>query len=222
MVKSVNDFRERLSHVIWIGGGTDSGKSSVADVIAKRFDLKAYHYDRSEMSHIHRLSGVSKDYRELLEELESASMDEWWVHPTPQELTIRSLESFQLRFLPALEDLMAFEGRVIAEGFGFTPDLLASVLKSASQAVWLVPTEQFKRDSMLRRGKPSFRDKVSDPERGTQNLIDRDALLSERVKIQAERHGFSVYTVDGNKTVDEMADMLSVHFQPYIEESWSA
>ena len=221
MVKSNNDFRERLSHVIWIGGGTDSGKSSVADVIAGRLGLNAYHYDRSEMDHIHRLSGVSKEHRELLNDLESASMDEWWVYPTPQELTERSLQSFLVRFLPALEDLMASDERVIAEGFGFTPDLLISVLKSASQAVWLVPTEQFKLASMARRNKPSFRDKVSDPERGTQNLIDRDAMLSERSRGQAERHGFSVYTVDGSKTIEEMADMLVEHFQPYIATAWS-
>jgi len=84
-----------------------------------------------------------------------------------------------------LEDLLDLPGEpmIVAEGFGFTPALLSPVLSSERQAIWLVPTEEFKWTSMKRRNKPSFRDMVSDPERATRNVFRRDMMLAERVKV---------------------------------------
>jgi hypothetical protein len=38
----------RLPHVLWIGGATDAGKTSVAQALAGRHRLQAYHYGRYE------------------------------------------------------------------------------------------------------------------------------------------------------------------------------
>lgn len=34
-----------LEHVLWIGGATDSGKTSVARALAQTYGLQEYHYD---------------------------------------------------------------------------------------------------------------------------------------------------------------------------------
>jgi len=111
---------------------------------------------------------------------------------------------------------------VVAEGFGLTPELLSPVLSSKRQAIWLVPTEEFKWESMKRRNKPSFRDKVSNPERATRNVFRRDMLLAERVKAQAQSRGLTVYKVAGSRSVEEIATLIEQHFEPFLHGTWGA
>jgi len=107
----------------------------------------------------------------------------------------------------------------VAEGFGLTPELLSPVLSSNRQAIWLVPTEQFKWASMKRRNKPSFRDQVSNPERATRNVFTRDMLLAESVKAQVRSRGLTVYEVDGSRSVEEMTTLIEHHFEPFLHRS---
>ena len=127
-------------------------------------------------------------------------MDERWLHPGPEDLVERSLQSFRDRFPLVAEDLLALprQPMILAEGFGFTPELLSLVLSSTHQAIWLVPTEQFKWASMKRRNKPSFRHQTSDPEKVTKNLFARDMLLGDLFAAQAQSLGLAVYVVDGS------------------------
>ncbi len=109
---------------------------------------------------------------------------------------------------------------IVAEGFGFTPELLSPVLASERQAIWLVPTEEFKWTLMKRRNKPSFRDKVSDPERATRNVFRRDMLLAERVKAQAQSRGLTVHEVDGSRSAEEIATLIERYFEPLLHRTW--
>ena len=104
----------------------------------------------------------------------------------------------------------------MAEGFGFTPELLSPILSSKRQAIWLVPTEDFKWASMERRNKPSFRDEVSDPKRATRNIFIRDMLLAKQVRAQAQSRGLTVHEIDGSRSVEEMAVLIEQHFKPFL------
>jgi hypothetical protein len=105
---------------------------------------------------------------------------------------------------------------VVAEGHGLIPELVAPVLSSEQQAVWLLPTEGFKRESMERRNKPSFRGETSDPERATQNVFARDMLLADHVQAQAQARGLTAYVVDGSRSAEEMAALIGQHFEPHL------
>ena len=208
------ELRQALSHVLWIGGGTDTGKTTVSQIVAERHGLQLYHYDRRDLPQVERLAQTSPRYRAFL----SASLDERWVRPEPEDLVSWHMQGFRDRFPLVIEDLLAFprEPMVVAEGFGLLPELLSPVLSSARQAIWLVPTEDFKWASMKRRNKPSFRDQVSNPERATRNLFTRDMLLAERVKAQAQSRGLTVCVVDGSRSIEEMATLIERHFEPFL------
>src|SRR5688572_9543714 len=152
-----------LEHVLWIGGAPDSGKSTVARLLAVRHGLQVYHYDSHDLAHHETLAVARPAYRAFLD----ASLDERWVQPEPGALLRRSLLSFHDRFELALEDLTALptDCPIVAEGFGLLPEMIAPLLRSPSQAVWLVPTEQFKEAAMALRGKPSFGPGISDADK---------------------------------------------------------
>lgn len=208
------ELRQALSHVLWIGGATDTGKTTVSQAVAQRSRLQLYHYDRHDLPQTERLAQTLPRYRAFLD----ASLDERWVHPEPEDLLQFVLQGFQDRFPLVVEDLLDLpkEPMIVAEGFGFTPELLLPILSSKRQAVWLVPTEGFKRASMERRGKPSFRDKVSDPERATSNVFMRDMLLAEKVRAQARSLGLTVYKVDESRSVEKLATLIEQHFEPFL------
>jgi hypothetical protein len=143
-----------------------------------------------------------------------------WVVPEPEALLRFLLRAFQDRFPLVVEDLLQLprEPMIVAEGFGFTPELLLPILLSRHQAVWLVPSEEFKRASVTRRNKPSFRDRVSDPQRATRNVFVRDMPLAERVQEQARSRDLMVYEIDGTRLVEEMARLIAQHFEPFFRK----
>jgi hypothetical protein len=114
------------------------------------------------------------------------------------------------------EDLAALslpEGmHILAEGFGFTPVLLEPLLKSSKQAVWLLPTEEFKLASMQRRDKGECGGEVSDPHRATRNLSERDRLLGERIRADAKALNMTIIEVNGSESVERSAARVANHF----------
>jgi hypothetical protein len=154
-----------------------------------------------------------------------ASLDERWVETTPQALRDRSLESFAARLPLILADLGALERRgrpVLAEGFCLIPDLVAPLINDPRRAIWLLPTEAFKRRSWERRGKPSFKDKLSDPERGARNLFERDMLLGEEIARQTAARGFATLTIDGEMSEADLAALVADRFRPFLDSEDAA
>jgi 2-phosphoglycerate kinase len=211
------ELRQALSHVLWIGGATDTGKTTISQIIAERYELQLYNYDRHDLPQLKRLAQTLPRYRAFLD----TSLDERWVHPEPEDLLQFVLRGFRDRFPLVVEDLLDLpkEPMIVAEGFGLTPELLSPILSSKRQAVWLVPTEDFKWASMERRNKPSFRDQVSNPERATRNVFMRDMLLTKQVRAQAQSRGLTVYELDGSRSVEEMATLIEQHFEPFLHST---
>ena len=199
-----------LKHVLWIGGATDSGKTTIADILAQRYGLQVYHYDRRDIAHHQRLAETIADYRAAM----SATLDEYWVQPEPEDLVQRSLRSFQDRFPLVIEDLQALAKTptIIAEGFGLTPDLLFPLLTTPQQAIFLVPDEGFKWASMARRNKPSFMYETSNPERAKQNLFQRDVRLAEIIRAQAQAHNLICHEVDEAQSLEDVTAVVESHF----------
>jgi 2-phosphoglycerate kinase len=207
---NIPGLKHSLSHVLWIGGATDSGKTTLARMLAEKHSLQVYHYDREDARQVTALAQTIEYYRAFL----AATLDERWVQPEPEELYRFVLRGFQDRFPLVLEDLLALprEPGILAEGFGLTPDLVAPLLTSRRQAIWLVPTDAFKRASMQRRGKPSFRKQVSDPERAARNLFERDRMITGYVQESARQHDLELVEVDDSASLEEMAVRIEQHF----------
>jgi adenylate kinase family enzyme len=48
-------LRQALAHVLWIGGGTDTGKTTISEIIAARYAFQLYHYDQHDLAQVKRL-----------------------------------------------------------------------------------------------------------------------------------------------------------------------
>jgi len=210
----ISELKKRLASVLWIGGATDSGKSTVAKNLSLRFGVPVYQYDKADAEQTEKIAGIVPEVDRFLK----ASMEERWVHSTPQMMLDFLLLVFPHRFQLVIEDLLEMPGNqaVIVEGFGLVPELVHPVLSSPHQAVWFVPTDKFKLDSMIRRGKPSFASLLGDPEKARKNLFDRDGMLADYYRRQVQSHGYILYEVDGSRSAEEMTDLVASHFSEHL------
>ena len=208
--------------MLWIGGAPDAGKTTVARLLAERYGLRLYELDAAVAAHWAR---VTPERHPALAAFKAMSMDERWVLQSPREMADQIIRIGAERFAMALEDLHGTAGSeaghgeggqtVLVEGPWLFPALVAPLLSDRREAIWLVPSEGFKRESGQRRDKPTIRHQTSDPERASRNWYERDLLLDAHVRESGTALGLTVVEVDGSKTPAEMGDLVAAHFAPF-------
>ena len=200
--------RRRLRHVRFIGGGSGSGKTTVARRLAAEHGLVIYETERfSEY-----LDRMTPDEAPLLHRFVAMDMDERWVDRDPHEMrdTFHGFhgEGFQL----VIDDLLALpqETSVLVEGFTLLPRLVAPLLTRRHQAIWLIASPAFRRAAFDSRGSTyDIAGRTSDPERALANLLERDRLFGEDVAREAAAVGLPLIHVDVGMSVDELTARAS-------------
>jgi hypothetical protein len=212
---SENDLCRSLAHVFWLGGPSDSGKTSVMNLLVQRRRWQRYPCDFHE--HNHLIARADPVLHPSIYQSLDRSLDENWLHPTPQQLFEQILATNDERFPMICDDLrlMPRKPPVLAEGPRLFPKLVVTVLTSLNQAVWLIPTADFARASQERRDKPTGRFESSDPERLRENFLARERLLAEYIEREITRLGLPFIEVDGQRTVKDIADEVEARFATY-------
>jgi hypothetical protein len=152
----------------------------------------------------------------FLHQFIAMDMDERWVNRSPKAM----LETFHWfrgeGFSMIIEDLLRLPKKpgVIAEGFRLSPHLVKPLLAAHSHAVWLLPTPEFRQAVLDSRGGQEwgFLGKTSDPERALRNLLDRDAMFTQRLYEEAKLLELNTIEVDTTMTVDDLARRVTEPF----------
>lgn len=197
---------ERLRHIRWIGGGSGAGKSTIACLLAEEYGLRLYHCDDTQSAHTARSNAADHP---LLHAFLALTMDERWVKRTPEEM-FRTFHGFHGEgFRLILEDLLDLptDVPVLVEGYKLLPRLVFPLLSRVDQAVWLIPTPEWRRTALSRRGSLwSIAGRTSDPQTALANSLARDALYTEEVARQAAALQLPIIEVNGSTTVDELME----------------
>lgn len=203
--------------MLWIGGAPDAGKTTIAERLAEQYGLQCYHFDRREPAHFARATPEGQPALWAAHQ-DRMTTEERWLGAPPDEMAAMTIASWSERVAFALEELLALpdEPGIVAEGPGFFPDVVLPLIADPRKAVWLVPEEGFKRAAALARGKPGTRHETSDPERATEQLVQRDLLMGEHIRTQAEALGLTLYTADGTRDLEQMLALVEAHFGPYL------
>src|SRR5690242_8077370 len=202
----------RLRDVYWIGGGNGAGKSTIARRLAARHGLRLYATDDVMADHGRRSSPADSPFMAAFAAMD---MDERWVSRSPQIM----LETFGWfrgeGFGLIVEDLLrrpAGPG-VIAEGFRLLPRLVRPLLAGPGHAVWLCPTQGFRRAAFASRGSLlQIAGKTSDPDTALANLLERDGMFTDRLREEATGLGLPVIDVDTTMTEDELTGRVARAF----------
>src|SRR5947199_632058 len=82
---ALSDVREALSHVLWIGGGPQAGKTTLSRLLAGKWDLKIYNLDW------HGVRDHERRPHPMITAFAAMSMDERWAKPSIDELVERAI-----------------------------------------------------------------------------------------------------------------------------------
>ena len=150
----------------------------------------------------------------FLSQFAAMDMDERWVRRSPDTM----LETFHWfrgeGFGLIVEDLLRTAGEpgVIAEGFRLLPRLVAP-LAAAGHAAWLAPTPEFRRAALASRGTLwEIARKTSDPPRALRNLLERDAMFTDRLRAEAGDLGLRLIEVHTAMTEDDLYGRVTEAF----------
>ena len=143
------------------------GKTTAARALARKHDLRLYSLDARTYEHESKVPP------------ETRSLDELWVHSTPEELANWFEEHARRRFPFVLEDLARIEddAPVLVDG----PQLLPELVASRGRALFVVAAPSLQRELVAARGSRAYA-RTRDPERALENRLARDAILAERLR----------------------------------------
>lgn len=200
-----------LRHTRFIGGGSGAGKSTIARRLAADHGLRLYETEPLS-KYTPRTTPASAP---LLHRFMGMDMDERWLNRSPQEMfdTFHGFHGEQFDLV--IEDLLAMPSTppILVEGFALSPRLVAPLLSGPSQAVWLLPTPEFRRTAFDIRGSIwDIPGRTSDPERALSNLLARDRLFTDHVRREATALGLPVIEVDLGLSVDALVDRVAAIF----------
>lgn len=212
------DLQDQLSHVLWLGGGPDAGKTTVARTLTQRYELRFYSLDKQGQAHLEQLAAgeaaASAKYQEVL----ASSPSERLVELTPAEHVAWTWAFARDRFPLLLEDLRAFKGAapVLVEGVALLPGLIKPLLATMRQAIWLIPTQAFMQANWSRSKKRFLTRRAADPDRARSDLLAIDRLLAERIADQARANGLRLLEIDGSRALVGVAELVAEHFAPCL------
>jgi 2-phosphoglycerate kinase len=205
----VPSVRDRLRHVRWIGGGSGAGKSTAARRLVEEHGLRLYDSDRTLRDHVGRSNAVDHP---LMAAFMAMDMDERWLNRSPSVM-LETFHGFRGEgFEMIIEDLLVLpsEPPILAEGFRLLPRLVAPLLSRADQAVWLVPTPEFRKVAFDARAFTwEIPGRTSDPERALANLLARDQLFTDQMAREAAQLELPIIEVDVGMTIDALVERVS-------------
>ena len=201
---------KQFPHVYWIGGGSGSGKSTIARRIAAEQRFLIYTTDDFMADHARRSSPQDCP---LLHTFMDMDMDERWVNRSPKTM-LETFHWFQGEgFDLIIQDLLQLPraAGVIVEGFRLLPHLVKPLLCLPGHAVWLLPTPEFRRAVVESRGGSAwgFLARTSEPERALSNLLERDRMFTEILREQTTQLGLHAIEVDTTTTEDDLAQQVT-------------
>jgi hypothetical protein len=198
------EMQAALRHVRFIGGGSGAGKSTVARRIAANHDIRLYHTEPLS-KYADRTTAADAP---LLHGFLAMDMDERWLNRSPQVMlsTFHGFQGEQFDLL--VDDLLRLPQKppVLVDGFTLLPRLVAPLLSGRGQAVWLIPTPEFRRLAFDSRGSTwDIPRKTSDPDRALANLVERDRLFTDALLREASVLDLPVIRVDLGLGIDDLA-----------------
>jgi hypothetical protein len=205
-------LRAQLRDVYWIGGGSGSGKSTIARRVSAQHGLRLYATDDVMADHSSRTRPESSPF---LARFVAMDMNERWVSRSPETM----LETFHWfrgeGFAMIVDDLLGLPKRppTIAEGFRLLPHLVKPLLGVPSHAVWLLPTPDFRQAAFESRGSAlAIAGRTDEPERALRNLLERDRMFTNRLYEETKDLDLRAIEVDTSVTEDDLAEQVTEAF----------
>jgi hypothetical protein len=196
-----------LERVLWLGGMSGVGKTTAARLFAHCHDLRLYSLDARTYEHANRLPP------------EPRPLEEIWIDMTPTALADWFEEKARERFPLVVEDLLTVqdEAPIVAEGPQLLPELVAPLLASPDNALYVVAPPAIQQP-LVRARVSDLAARTRNPEHARTNRLARDEELARRLRVSAAAYRVPIIEV---ADVTETLPAVERHFGPSLA-AWLA
>ena len=192
--------------IYYIGGSPCSGKSTVAEALAKQYGLACFRADDYLEEFISRGAAAGLP---VCQRIRHMSADETWLRP-PQVQCQEEFD-FYAEIAPFVAEKLAVltAPRVVAEGAAFLPCLM----KDASHYVTITPSREFQMTRYHQRPwVPHVLRECSDKDLAFSNWMERDALFAEDIRSQCIQLRLPHLLTDGSISPEERLRQVAALF----------
>lgn len=196
-----------MTKIYYIGGSPCSGKSTVAEMIAEKYNLYYFKVDNYLDNYMSRGKASKKQFSTQAMKL---SADEMWMRD-PMIQNVEELEIYHEMFEFVMEDLRKLKtlNGIIAEGAAFLPELVKEMTVDNHSYICIIPTKDFQyHHYKLRPWVPDILAECTNKEQAFENWMERDALFAVTVKEKAEQLGYKSITTDGTIGIDNIYEQV--------------
>lgn len=200
-----------MKKIFFIGGSPCSGKSTVAQMIAKQHNFQYYQVDDSLYDFIKLGQAAGKLYSSKAAEKD---VNEIWLCD-PVVANKEELEIYREIFQFVMEEVSNLKGSnpIIAEGVAFMPELMHSIGTPKDSYISIVPTREFQYNYYRQRPwVAKVLEGYKDKEQAFTNWMERDVLFAKYTRNMSETLGYETLIIDGSKDIVDTYERVSKVF----------
>lgn len=192
-----------MEEIYFIGGSPCSGKSTIAERLAKAFAMYYFKVDDYLDDYLDMAKEAGKVYSTKAKTL---SAEETWMR-TPEIQEQEKLKIYEEIFEYVLQDVekLAKSRPVITEGAAYLPRLVKAIGIDKLHYVNITPTKDFQYEHYkMRLWVPYVLEGCTDQNQAFENWMERDVLFANTVRKEAAQYGYSCILIDGSAGVEEI------------------
>ena len=200
-----------MINIYYIGGSPCGGKSTIAELLSRKYDLHYFKVDDFLDKYIQM--GAEKGYKICKKQNQMSAEQIWMREPLLQ--CREELLFYEEIFDFVIEDLKQINSakNIITEGAAYLPKLMKKLNVPDNRYISIVPTGEFQIFHYRKREwVPYILKECSDKEKAFCNWMDRDILFAKEVKKQCDEEKYVSLINNGEMTIDELVNKVSIHF----------
>jgi hypothetical protein len=199
-----------MKNIYYIGGSPCSGKSTIAEIISKKYGL--YYFKVDDFLEKYTKMGDSKGY-EICKKQAGMNPEQIWMRDALVQCT-EELVFYKEIFEFVLADLEKIEAKgILTEGAAYLPELMKKMSISKDRYLAITPAKDFQISHYSQREwVPYVLEGCSDKEKAFSNWMDRDIMFAQEVQRQCREEQYVSIINDGNIEIDELAYLVVSHF----------
>lgn len=199
-----------MRRVLLIGGSPCAGKSTVSELICKKFNFQYIKVDDYMDKHIKEANEIDHPKISLWKTTPWHELFSREVETQFNEEVECYHETWHMLKRDILED--ANQGDLLVEGCGLLPKFIHTLFEDAT-ICYMVPEEAFQVEKYASRDWAYHLLKdAKDPKIAFDNWMARDMMFAKYIKDEAEKYNYPVFLVDGSKDAETIAKEIMAMF----------
>jgi len=188
--------------IYWIGGSPCSGKSTIAEKMAKDF---RFHYYKCDDSLERYLEIASERGKPVSSRMQKFDIDETFLRPVNEQVK-DELAFYEEVFEVILEDLdkLNVESDIVIEGAALLPSNIHKLGILNTNYICMVPTAEFQLNKYAEREWVNhYLSESKNKDQAYDNWMKRDIEFAKIVLENAKNNGYSSILVDGSSSIEQ-------------------